>query len=84
MARYARGTKSRAICDRCGFEIAYLALKTEWNGMRVCENCFDPKHPQLEPRVAVDSQGLYAPRPGENKSEDARVLIVSGLTVIED
>ena len=84
MARYARGTRSRAICDRCGFEIAYLALKTEWTGLRVCKQCFDAKHPQLEPRLAVDAQELYLPRSGQNTREDARVLIVSGVTVVED
>lgn len=84
MARYAKGTRSRAICDRCGFEIAYLTLRTEWTGLRVCEQCFDAKHPQLEPRLAVDAQELYSPRPGQNTREDARVLIVSGVTVVED
>ncbi len=65
MTRYARGTKSRAMCDRCGFEVPYLDLRTEWNGLRVCQiyDCYEEKHPQLEPRSVVDAEILVQPRP---------------------
>ena len=82
MPRYATGTHSRAICDRCGFEVAYLSLQEEWTGFKVCGSCWEPKHAQLEPRAATDAQQLIKPRPGSNKREDARVRIVHGGSTI--
>jgi len=70
MTTYAKGTKSRAMCDRCGFEVPYLDLKLEWTGLRVCQkyDCWEPKHPQLEPRSVVDAEILKDPRP-DNDTE---------------
>lgn len=64
MAIYARGTHSRAICDRCGREIAYLDLKTEWTGYRVCGECLDYKTKQEFPDPVVpDPEAIRDPRP---------------------
>jgi len=63
MVTYATGRKSRAMCDQCGFEVAYITLKTQWDNLRVCPECYEPKHPQLEPRNVVDAQALWQPRP---------------------
>jgi hypothetical protein len=65
MVQYAKGTKSRAMCDRCGFEVPYTDLKKEWNGLMVCQmwDCYEPKHPQLEPRTVSDAEALRNPRP---------------------
>ena len=41
---YAVGKYARAICDRCGFEYKYLELRKEWNGLKTCPSCFEPKH----------------------------------------
>lgn len=49
MSKFASGKFSSAVCDRCGFPVPYNSIKAEWTGLRVCEDCFDPKHPQLEP-----------------------------------
>ncbi len=46
---FASGKYAIAICDRCGFQYKYLTLKKEWTGFRVCPECYEPKHPQLEP-----------------------------------
>ena len=46
---FASGKFSQAICDRCGFQVPYLNLSKEWNGLLVCQECFEPKHPQLDP-----------------------------------
>lgn len=35
-----------AICDRCGFEHFASQLKQEWTGLRVCHECWEPRHPQ--------------------------------------
>jgi|TARA_R100001510_G_scaffold23563_1_gene20743 hypothetical protein len=61
---YAQGKYSRAICDRCGFDVAYSDLRKEWTGFKVCHECFEPKHPQLEPpHHATDPEALHEPRP---------------------
>ena len=61
---YALGTHARAICDRCGFNYPYLELKKEWTGFKVCEECYEIKHPQLEPaHHKADPEALREPRP---------------------
>lgn len=80
MGVYATGIKSKAICERCGFKVPFQQLTTEWNGLRVCPECWEPKHPQLTPRTAADAQAIYQPRPGEHGREDATVRIWRGLS----
>ena len=61
---YASGKFAKAMCDRCGFEYKLLELKQEWNGLKTCPECYEPKHPQLEPTPTVaDAQALFEPRP---------------------
>ena len=61
---YASGKYSRAICDRCGFDYPYNDLKKEWNGLKTCPSCFEPKHPQLDPSHNVrDIETLRDSRP---------------------
>ena len=80
MARYATGIHANAICDKCGLSYPYLSLKAEWNGLRTCPECWDAKHPALEPVTAVDSEALRFARPSTHKREDARAVILSGVT----
>jgi len=64
---YATGKYAIALCDRCGFEYKLSQLKEEWNGLKTCRDCFDPKHPQLEPLPHVsDPEALYKPRPNND------------------
>ena len=61
---FANGNRSLAICDRCGQQYKYLQLREEWNGLHVCPECFEPKHPQLDPPHHVsDPEGLRQARP---------------------
>lgn len=61
---YATGIYALAICDRCGQQQRYLDMQKEWTGFLVCTECFEPKHPQLEPiTTPSDPQALYQPRP---------------------
>ena len=71
-AKYALGT-----CDRCGFTYPLNSLLWELedkkrNGLRVCSECLDPDHPQLQlGRFRVyDPQSLRDARPdlGEDGS----------------
>jgi protein-arginine kinase activator protein McsA len=60
---YAVGKYSQAICDRCGFQYPYLEMREEWNGHKVCPECFETKHPQLDPIFTpTDPQAIYKPR----------------------
>ena len=64
---YALGKYSKGQCDRCGFVYKYLQLKTEWNGLKVCSECYEPKHPQLEPvPTPTDPEALVQPRGTES------------------
>ena len=62
---FAVGKYSYGVCDRCGFRVKYLDMRMEWTGFKVCSECFEPKHPQLDPPHHVsDPEGLRQPRPG--------------------
>lgn len=64
MGAYASGKYALGICDQCGQQYMLNELKKTWEGFKVCQECYEPKHPQLEPLRAVsDPQALYQPRP---------------------
>ena len=64
---YATGKYAIAQCDRCSFEYPLNQLKKEWNGLKTCSECWEPKHPQLEPLPHVmDPEALYEPRPNND------------------
>lgn len=74
MARFAVGSRSQAICDRCGFQYDYLELHKEWNGLRTCFECWEAKHPQLTPIYPpTEPQALLEPRPDRKEPIDAPV-----------
>tara|TARA_R110002020_G_scaffold3547_3_gene15867 strand:- start:1030 stop:1413 length:384 start_codon:yes stop_codon:yes gene_type:complete len=61
---FARGKYALGICDRCGFSCKYLEMSKEWTGLKVCQECYEPKHPQLTPpRHISDPEALQDPRP---------------------
>lgn len=63
VSNYAIGKRALALCDRCGFQYKYLELKKEWNGHKVCKQCFETKEPQLDPLPhASDPEALFEPR----------------------
>jgi hypothetical protein len=33
-------------CQRCGFTKYASEVKLEWTGLRVCSDCWEPRHPQ--------------------------------------
>ena len=72
--KYAIGKKALGICDRCGREVAYLRLRKEWKGTKVCSECFEPKHPQLEPNIApYEPQALFEPRVARQEPQEVLV-----------
>lgn len=68
MGNFASGKYALAICDRCGFEYKYVRIREEWNGARVCPECYEIKHPQLEPpHVRPDAEALRHARPARTE-----------------
>ena len=67
---FASGKWAIAICDRCGQQFKLKTLKTEiiktkrYN-LLVCQQCFDPDHPQLQLGMypVNDPQAVREPRP---------------------
>lgn len=47
-----------AICQRCGFEYKSDQIKKEWTGLRVCRDCWDPRHAQDFVRGKSDKQAV--------------------------
>jgi hypothetical protein len=61
---WANGKKALGICDQCGFQFLLSNLKKEWTGFKVCQECYEPKHPQLEPKRGINEPiALLQPRP---------------------
>lgn len=82
---YAVGKHSLAQCDRCGFVYKYLQMKMEWNGLKVCPECYEPKQPQLQPiNAPSDPQSLKQPRPTEPAPTAGYGIVKSGNTKNSD
>ena len=68
--RFASGKYSISQCDRCGFryklkQLKFEVIKTKLYQLKVCEECWDPDHPQLQLGMypVNDAQGVREPRP---------------------
>jgi hypothetical protein len=68
--RFASGKNAIAECDRCGqrYKLTQLrkeVIKTKTYNLLVCNECWDPDHPQLQLGMypVDDPQGLRNPRP---------------------
>lgn len=80
---FASGKKALAICDRCGFRYRLHELKKEWNGLKTCPNCFETKHPQLEPHTSPsDPQAIFEPRPDTDKEVGQGFVISNNDNII--
>jgi len=84
MAVFASGKYALALCDRCGQQYKFLELKKEWNGLMTCPECYEPKHPQLEPKNAsADPQALPWARPAREETTVPVILGLNPLTVAQ-
>jgi hypothetical protein len=68
--KYAAGKYAWGMCDICGVRTRYRSMRSttvrgKLTGLRVCETCFDPDHPQnfLPWYVSADAQALQNARP---------------------
>lgn len=69
-SQFASGKFSIAQCDRCNFryklkELKTQTVKTKPYKIKVCRNCWDPDHPQLQLGMypVNDPQAVREPRP---------------------
>lgn len=53
-----------AICDQCGGKFKASQLLLQWDNFRVCEGCYDPRHPQDFVRPIPDPSPPPWTRPG--------------------
>lgn len=65
MATFATGKYSKAFCGRCGLPWNYGDLREDGQvrGLRVCPDCWEPRHPQERPQKADDPIALRHPAP---------------------
>jgi len=68
--RFASGKHSIAECDRCGQryklkQLKFEVIKTKLYQLKVCPECWDPDHPQLQLGMfpVDDPQAVRQPRP---------------------
>lgn len=68
--RFASGKFSIAECDRCGQRykltaLRKLVIKTKLVNIKVCPECWEPDHPQLQLGMypVEDAQAVREPRP---------------------
>ena len=77
MARYASGKYAYGISDRSGFRYRLADMVTEWNGLKVGPDEYEPKHPQLEPiSPGSDPQALFEPRPDTSTEVAGQRLLI--------
>jgi len=68
MGAFANGKYAIALCDRCGQQYDFHRLREEWNGLMTCPECFETKHPQLDPpHHNADPQALPWTRPARQE-----------------
>ena len=84
--RFSSGKNSIAECDRCGFRFKLTSLKkevikTKTYDLKVCPQCWDPDHPQLQLGMypVDDPQGVRDPRPDLSYTLSGR----TGLQIVE-
>jgi hypothetical protein len=51
------------ICDRCGFKVRSSETSRTWDGLYVCREDFETRHPQDFVRGRKDDQSVPDPRP---------------------
>jgi hypothetical protein len=55
-ADYLRDHEWNVICHQCGFKKKSSEITKQWDGLLVCRECVDPRHPQDFVRGRRDRQ----------------------------
>jgi len=81
MSDFSTGKYAIAISDRSGLQFPYREMVREWNGAWVHTSEYEPKQPQLIPRIfRGDAQGLQHARPGRVEPPVAHTLDFNALS----
>ena len=80
MSVYKAG-QFNVICDRCGFKFKNVELKKDWQGLMVCKDDFEQRHPQDFIRVRQErlAPPWTRPRPGDVFIEICTIVTSQGL-----
>ena len=72
--RYASGARALGRCQRCGDRVRYLDLVDDKHtpGLRVCQDCFDIKHPAEKPFNA--DEGIILRKPSVDTDDDSTII----------
>ena len=88
---YAQGKKALGICDRCGFtyllkNLRYEVQNKSKNGLKVCNECFDPDQPQYDVNTisTIDPQSLYDPRVDTGEADSRRLFAFNPIDSFAD
>ena len=77
------------LCDICNLKYRTSESRMQWNGLRVCNQCWSPKHPQLSVRAVREKIAVKDARPRQTDvfrnvetSTTLDELAAKGTTVI--
>jgi len=76
-ADYFKPNSFNRICDRCGSKRKAEDTRREWNGLIVCKEHWEARHPQDKLKGKKDRQSVPNPRP----DPDPAYLSVNQVTV---
>lgn len=79
-ANYLKEGSYNFICDTCGQKYKREDGKLQWDLLFTCYNCYDPKHPWLEPLpIPIDALPVPLARPRPNPTFLGPGLNVMGI-----
>lgn len=84
MPKYAHGELAWGICAKCGlrFLLRELRLDGYYPNLRVCDSCYDSKHPQERLVPMTDAVALWRPSPEQaNATPSVLSFELDGLQV---
>lgn len=66
-ADYYKHGDTNALCMQCGFKFKGSELTMRWDGIWVCSECWEPRHPQDFVRGVKDTQvpAVRSPEPAD-------------------
>ena len=71
-----------AVCDSCGRKFKASTMRKRWDGMFVCKEDWEVKHPQLSLKVRGDKQYVPDPRPEPTQDTFITFCTFEGTTSI--
>ena len=78
-----RASSHWAVCDSCGFQFRAEDLRETWDGRWVCEDDWEPRHPQEFLRVKEEKIAADQPLREDNTDTTIDVTFAETFTVPE-